>query len=194
RTYTTHDIAKVCDVYPSSVINWIESGKLKAYATPGGHNRVTRENLLAFLDEFGIPVPKKLAAREMRVLVVDDDVEITRVVARAFSRSGGNFALETCHSGIEALIRIGQNPPDLVVLDIVLPKMDGQQVCRVLKAQTETKDIKIIAISGDKPPFNEKKPQEAKIDAFFRKPLDLLALLAKSAELLGIELGMGEGK
>lgn len=186
RTYTTHDIAKFCDVYPSSVINWIGSGKLKAYSTPGGHHRVTREDLIAFLNKFEIPLPKKLAAPEPRVLIVDDDEEVTRVVQRAFARRG-EFATEVCHDGLEALILIGQNPPDLVVLDIVLPKMDGLQVCRVIKANPKTQDIKIVAISGKKPPFNEKKPQEAKIDAFFRKPLDLIELVAKSAELLGAE-------
>jgi excisionase family DNA binding protein len=193
RTYTTHDIAKVCDVYPSSVVNWIDSGKLKAYATPGGHHRVTREDLLSFLKRFDIPIPKKLSVRETRILVVDDDVEVTRVVARAFDRCGDAFATEACHSGIEALIRIGQEPPDLVILDIVMPKMDGLQVCKVLKSQPETRGIKIIAISGKKPPFNEKRPQEAKVDAFFRKPLDLIELLSKSAELLGVGLELGSG-
>jgi CheY-like chemotaxis protein len=74
-----------------------------------------------------------------------------------------------------------------VILDLVLPKMDGLQVCRVLKAKAETRDIRIIAISGKKPPFNEKKPSEAKIDAFYRKPLELAELLGKCSELLGVE-------
>ena len=194
RTYTTHDIAKVCDVYPSSVVNWISSGRLKAYSTPGGHNRVTREDLIAFLEELGVPLPKKLAVRETRIMVVDDDVEVTRVIQRAFARCGEDIEVTVCHSGMEALIRIGQSPPDLVILDIVMPRMDGLQLCRVLKSQPETKGIKIIAISGKKPPFNEKRPQEAKIDAFFRKPLDLIELLAASGELLGVALELTSGK
>lgn len=187
-TFTTHDIAKVCGVYPSTVVNWIGSGDLKAYATPGGHHRVTRDDLIVFLNKFEILLPKQLTRKESRILVVDDDPEVARVVSRAFSRCGEDFTTEVCGSGIEALIRIGQSPPDLVILDIVLPKMDGLQVCRVLKSAPETKKIKIIAISGKKPPFNEKRPQEAKIDAFFRKPLDLIELLSKSADLLGVGL------
>ncbi|MBI3566295.1 MAG: response regulator [Elusimicrobia bacterium] len=185
RTYTTHDIAKFCDVYPSSVVNWIGDGRLKAYATPGGHHRVTREDLLAFLTEFRIPIPKELTSRPARILVVDDDKEVTKVVARAFARRGEEFEVEVCHGGIEALIRIGQAPPDLVVLDIVLPRMDGLQVCRVLKSKPETREIKIVAISGKKPPFNEKKPSEAGIDAFLRKPLDLFELVSEVEALVG---------
>jgi CheY-like chemotaxis protein len=188
RTYTTHDIAKICDVYPSSVINWINSGKLKSYSTPGGHHRMFREDVIVFLESMRMPLPKELAARPMRVLIVDDDVELTRVLARAFGRRAGAFETEVCHSGVEALIRIGQAPPDLVILDLILPKMDGLQVCRVLKSKPETRDIKIIAVSGKKPPFNEKKPSEAKVDAFFRKPLDLVELLGRTEELLGAAL------
>lgn len=184
RTYTTHDIARFCDVYPSSVVNWISDGRLKAYSTPGGHHRVTREDLIAFLERFRIPLPRELAARPARVLIVDDDLELTKVVARAFGRRPERFAVEVCHNGIEALIRIGQEPPDLVVLDIVLPKMDGLQVCRVLKSKPETRRVKIVAISGRKPPFNEKKPGEAGIDAFLRKPLDLFELVDAAEGLL----------
>ena len=188
RTYTTHDIAKVCDVYPSTVNNWIGDGELKAYSTPGGHHRVTREDLIAFLKQFRMPMPKKLAARPSRIMIVDDDAEVTRVLERAFSRWAADIAIDVCQSGYDALIRIGDKPPDLVILDIVMPKMDGLQLCRALKSASATKGIKIIAISGKKPPFNEKRPQEMKIDAFFRKPLDLIELLGKSAELLDLRL------
>ncbi len=188
RTYTTHDIARFCDVYPSSVINWINSGKLKSYSTPGGHHRMLRPDVISFLQSLNMPLPAELAERPMRALIVDDDVEVTRVLVRAFARHGATFSTEVCHSGVEALIRIGQSPPDLVILDVILPKMDGLQVCRVLKAKTGTRDIKIVAISGKKPPFNEKKPSDVKIDAFFRKPLELGEFLDKTAELLGLNL------
>lgn len=188
RTYTTHDIAKFCDVYPSSVVHWINSGKLKSYSTPGGHHRVTRENLVEFLTEFKIPVPPELSIRQARVMIVDDDVELTRVIQKAFARHPDEFVTEVCHSGLEALIRIGQAPPDLVVLDVVLPRMDGVQVCRAMKSQPGTQGVKIIAISGKKLPFSEQKLHDVKVDAFFRKPLDLVELLAKSAELLGLDL------
>lgn len=184
-TYTTHDVARYCDVYPSTVLLWIKSGKLKSFSTPGGHHRMARADVISLVESMGMPLHRELAAPPRRVLIVDDDPEITRVLARAFARSGGAFSTEVCHDGVEALIRIGEAPPDLVILDLILPKMDGLQVCRVLKAKPQTRDVKIVAISGRKAPFNEKKPSEAKIDAFFRKPLDLAELLGKTAELLG---------
>ncbi len=193
RTYTTHDIARFCDVYPSSVANWINNGKIKSYQTPGGHHRVLREDLLDFLTQLKMPIPAELKGCA-RVLIVDDDEEMARVIKRAFSRHGDAFEAEICGDGIEALIRIGQEPPAIVILDIILPKMDGIQVCRVLKTKPETHDIKIIAITGKKLPFSEKKLEEVRIDALFRKPLDLLELVSKAAELLRLETLSGGRK
>lgn len=186
RSYTTHEIAEYCGVYPSTVVNWINSGKLRSAMTLGGHHRVSREDVIGLLKAMGTKIPPDVAAPAMRVLIVDDDAEVTRVLSRAFARHSGFFASEVCDSGVEALIRIGQNPPDLVILDLVLPKMDGLQVCRVLKSKPETRDIRIVAISGKKAPF--KNPQDAKIDAFFRKPLELAELVGTTAGLLGVKL------
>lgn len=187
KTYTTHDIARFCDVYPSSVAKWINDGKLRSYQTAGGHHRVTREDLIPFLQSLRIALPPELSSR-MRVLIVDDDPEISRIIEKTFGRHPRLFQTEVCDNGVEALIRIGQEPPDLVILDVVLPKMDGVQVCRVLKAKPETRGIKVIGISGKRLPFSEKRLSETKADAFFRKPLDLDVLLAKAVELLKLDL------
>lgn len=182
KTYTTHDIAAFCDVYPSSVLHWIKAGKLVTQRTEGGHHRVTRENVIDFLQRLSIRLPDELVARK-RVLIVEDDAEQAKLLARAFSRKGA-YDVETCGDGINALIRIGQAPPDLVILDIVIPKLDGLQVCRVLKGQPQTKGIKIIAVSGQKLPFSAKKLAELKVDGFFRKPLVYKDLLARASRLL----------
>ena len=192
QTYTTHDIAKICDVYPSSVVHWINDGKLRAQQTAGGHHRVTRENLIDLLQRLNIRLPDELISRK-RIFIVDDDSELTEVIARAFSRKA-EYEVETCGDGINALIRIGKRPPDLVVLDIVIPKMDGIQVCRVLKNQPETRDIKIIGVSGQKLPFSEKKLVEVKIDAFFRKPLDLKELVERAEQLLRLAPAPGRSE
>ncbi|MCR4294576.1 MAG: response regulator [Elusimicrobia bacterium] len=192
KTYTTHDIAEFCDVYPSSVLHWIKAGKLVTQRTEGGHHRVTRENVIDFLQRLSIRLPDELVARK-RVLIVEDDAEQAKLFSRAFSRKGA-YEVETCGDGITALIRIGQAPPDLVILDIVIPKLDGLQVCRVLKGQPQTKGIKIIAVSGQKLPFSAKKLAELKVDGFFRKPLVYKDLMARASQLLLGEPAPGEAE
>lgn len=185
-TFTTHEIARFCGVYPSSVVNWINSGKLKAFQTAGGHHRVTKEELLGFMKQLDIPIPPEVAGRA-RVLVVDDDAEFARVVKRAFSRHPEHYEADVCGDGVDALIRIGQAPPVLVILDMVMPKMDGLQVCKVLKSKPETRRIKIIAVSGKRLSVGEAKLAEIGVDAFYRKPVDVNELLLKAAELLAKE-------
>lgn len=185
RTFTTHDIAKFCDVYPSTVVNWIEAGKLPAQKTGGGHHRVTRGDLVAFLGGLNITLPDELVARK-RILIVDDEEESAQLIARAFQRRP-EFDVETCGDGLNALIRIGgEHKPDLVILDVVMPKMDGLAVCRVLKGNPETSALKIIAVSGQKLPFSEKKLLDLKIDGYLRKPLDFKELTALAGQLLKI--------
>lgn len=192
KTYTTHDIAKFCDVYPSSVLHWIKAGKLITQRTDGGHHRVTRENVIDLLSRLSIRIPDELVARK-RILIVEDDAEQALLLARAFSRRGA-YEVETCGDGLTALIRIGKAPPDLVILDIVIPKLDGLQVCRVLKSQPHTKGLKIIAVSGQKLPFPAKKLAELKVDGFSRKPLVYKELLARAARLLDGAPAPGEAE
>lgn len=183
RTFTTHEIAGYCGVYPSSVVNWINSGKLKSFQTAGGHHRVTLEVLLAFMKQLEVPIPPEIAG-SARVLIVDDDAEFANVLRRGFARHPAHYEVDVCGDGVDALIRIGQAPPVLVVLDVVMPKMDGIQVCKVLRSRPETRRIKLIAVSGKKLAVSEKKLMEIGVDAFFRKPLDIAVLLGKAAELL----------
>ncbi|RLD16155.1 MAG: hypothetical protein DRI36_06100, partial [Caldiserica bacterium] len=57
KTFTTFDIAKILDVYPSTVAKWIDKGELNAFTTPGGHRRVRKSDLVSFLKKHNIPVP-----------------------------------------------------------------------------------------------------------------------------------------
>ena len=182
RTYTSHDIAEFCDVAPSTVVKWMNEGRIKCHQTPGGHNRATRMAVVRFLKQFGFPVPSVLTQR-LRILIVDDDEEVAGAIQKGFSLRGDVFQAETCQDGVEALIRIGKSAPALIVLDLVMPKLDGLQVCKVLRDKEETKGIKIIAISGKKAP---PKPQEAGIDLFLRKPIDVFELVAEASRLLKV--------
>lgn len=186
KNYTTYEIAKFCGVAPSSILKWINEGRIKAGITPGGHRRVTGTDVLAFLKECGMPIPTELATRK-KVLLVDDDPEVLSCLEKAFRRHSSLFQVQSSRTGTEALIAIGRETPDLVVLDIVLPGMDGIEVCRILKAAPKTREIRIIGISGQRE-LGPRKQKEYEVDAFFQKPLDLVELLGKSAELLGVAL------
>jgi excisionase family DNA binding protein len=181
--YTTHEVSRLLQVNPRSVINWIDQNLLPSYRTPGGHRRIRREDLLAFVRKHQIPTPQLLMEDgNFSVLIVDDEEEITQIIKAYFERKGG-FQVRTVSDGISALLEVGRAKPDLLVLDIMIPGVDGVEVCRRIKAGTSASTI-IIAISGQ--PEMEKRILQAGGDAFLTKPLDLEKLYNQIRSLLRI--------
>jgi len=104
--YTTHEVSRLLHVNPRSVINWIEQNLLPSYRTPGGHRRIRREDLLAFLRKHQIPTPASLVDGKFSVLIVDDEDEIIKIVRTYFERQGG-YEVSSASDGITALIEVG---------------------------------------------------------------------------------------
>jgi len=181
--YTTHEVSRLLHVNPRSVINWIDQNLLPSYRTPGGHRRIRRDDLLAFLRKHQIPTPASLMDDGcFSVLIVDDEEDITKILKAYFERKGG-FQVTTVSDGISALLEFGRAKPDLLVLDIMIPGVDGVEVCRRIKADPSSSTI-IIAISGQ--PEMEKKILQAGGDVFLTKPLDLEKLYNEIRSLLRI--------
>jgi DNA-binding response OmpR family regulator len=164
------------------VINWIEQNLLPSYRTPGGHRRIRRDDLLAFLRKHQIPMPASLIEDKFHVLIVDDEESIVGILKTFFQRQGG-FEVSSASDGITALIEVGRLKPDLLILDIKIPGVDGIDVCRRIKADS-TNRAAIIAVSGS--PENEKKILQAGADAFMLKPIDLDQLHNEAKRLLRV--------
>jgi excisionase family DNA binding protein len=188
KTYTTFEVSRICGVYPTTVINWVKQAKLPAFVTPGGHRRIKRDDLVAFLKKYNFPTPPELSASRKRVLIVDDDADFARTMAKAFEKHRSEFEPVVMTNGIEALVSLGKRTPDLVILDVVMPIVDGGTVCATLKESPETKGIKIIAVSGKKLQDRQVKYFRAKADAFLTKPFDMDDLVKKAADLLRVDL------
>jgi excisionase family DNA binding protein len=180
--FTTHEVSRLLHVNPRSVINWIEQSLLASYRTPGGHRRIRRDDLLAFLHKHQIPTPAALVDEKFNILIVEDEDEIVKIIKSYFERQGG-YQISSASDGITALIEVGRAKPNLLILDILIPGVDGVEVCRRIKADHNNKTA-IIAISGQ--PDSEKRILHAGADAFMPKPLDLEKLLAEAKRLLRI--------
>ena len=116
------------------------------------------------------------------MLIVDDEQEIISLVSSYFQRQGG-FDISTASDGITAMIEVGRLKPDLLILDIKIPGVDGVEVCRCIKADATNKTA-IIAISGANE--NEQKILQAGADAFMAKPIELDRLYAEARRLLRV--------
>jgi excisionase family DNA binding protein len=182
--FTTFDVSALCEVNPTTVQNWVKEKKLRAFVTPGGHRRIRREDLVSFLKEFGMPIPPELAEGPPMVLIVDDEDGVREMISEVIQAGEEEFEIHTAGNGIEALLKIGERKPDLLVLDIKMPGMDGFQVCERLKGSDGTRNIKIIGISGDPDPTIRERILKCGADLFYTKPLDILGFREACVRLL----------
>jgi excisionase family DNA binding protein len=185
KPLTTGEIAEFCHVTYRCVLMWIEEGKIKSYKTPGGHNRVCGEDFLGFLKDHNMPVPEELRGivRKKKILIVDDDDNVIRSVQRVLKMEKG-YEVETAVDGFDAGRKIVEFDPDMVLLDIRMPGMDGYEVARRIKQMPEGAKIKIIAISAY---FKEEGRQtilSIGADACMDKPFNNEQLVEKIRDIL----------
>jgi excisionase family DNA binding protein len=184
--YTTFKISQMCGVNPTTVQNWIKEKKLRAFQTPGGHRRVSRNDLVAFLEKFGMPIPQELDRTPPLVMVVDDEVEILDMMEELIKSVNPDLEVAKAQNGVEALLMIGERKPDLLILDLKMPGMNGYEVCSKLKSKPGTSKIRIVAISGDRNPEVEQRILDKGADLFVTKPIDLVDFRARCMELLNL--------
>ena len=182
--FTTFEISQICGVNPTTVQNWVKGKKLKAFTTPGGHRRVRREDLVSFLNRFGMPVPADLNQSPPLIMIVDDEKDILDLLEDLMNSGDDEIRVAKATGGVEALLAIGECKPDLLILDIMMPGMNGYEVCQKLKSSPGTRNIKIVAISGDHSATVRERVLNSGADLFFAKPLKMAEFRKQCFNLL----------
>lgn len=176
RTFTTFEVARLCGVFHTTVINWVNKGKLKARVTPGGHRRIPLSELVPFMKKYDMPVPPDIEDPHRHVLILDDEPMMTRLIEKGFAKHKDRYTVQVANNPVDALVMIGKRMPDLLVMDLMMPVMDGFQVCQVLKSSPATKDMKIVAISGRKLSAAQQDFLTKNVDQFLQKPFEIAEL------------------
>jgi len=186
---TVFKASKYCNVSPKTIINWIESGHISAYKTVGGHRRIEKADLVDFMTKQGIPIPEDAPVEQrIRILVVDDDPIIVETIVQALEEDEHDYEVISASDGFEAGLQVSHFNPHLLILDIMMPDINGYDVCKKIKGEEETKDIKIIVLSAYLDEEKFKKMKEHGADACFSKPLPLPQLKKEVAQLLGLAI------
>ena len=193
--FTVNQVSELLQVSPQTIVNWIEAGKLEAYKTPGGHRRIKKSALEAFVEHHDMPIfgpppdPDEGGNKMKKILVVDDDQVIVATITAGLEEDPHEYEVINAADGFEAGIQVSHFKPDVLILDIMMPDIDGYEVCRKLKSSEETKHIKIIVLSGYLDEESYKKMREYGADLCFSKPLPLDKLKEEIARLLYPEEG-----
>lgn len=171
--FTTFEAAKLCHVSPLSIINWVNAGRLPAFRTPGGHRRIRRDDLVRFMRDAQIPLPDELTdgSGRPKVLVVDDEPAIRGLLADSLAnRPERPFEVSVAADGFEAGRLVSSFRPDVVLLDLRMPGLDGFQVCRTIKDDKDTRSIVVVAMTGYHTPETEARAIECGASRCVAKP------------------------
>lgn len=185
QSWTPGAIAKLCQVAPETVSRWIEGGRLKAFQTAGGHNRVKPEDLADFLRKLNIPLPAELVGHsDLTILVVDDEVLVRKFILRVLKQTVPEAKVAEAGDGFEAGRKLAEVRPRLVVLDLDLPGVDGFQICKTIKSDPDFDGTQVLAITGLIAEEARPRIMAAGADEFLAKPLEIGAFTQTLQRLL----------
>jgi len=185
--FTTGEAAKICKVSQQTIIRCFDNGQLKGFRVPGSRfRRIPREALYKFMKDNGIPTDA-LESGKRKVLLVDDDLELVDVMTK-FLEEDGRFEVRVASNGFDAGMMVKEYRPDLIVLDVMLPDINGKEVCHRVRADPTLEDVRILCISGM---VEDDKIQELRLsgaDDFLNKPFEMDYLIDRMCALLEIEV------
>jgi excisionase family DNA binding protein len=175
KKLSTLGVAHMLDVSVKSVANWIDSGRLKAGKTPGGHRRIEPDDLVDFLRQQNLRIPAELVAARNTVLVVDDEKDVAKWIAQTISSRHPEINVLTANDGYSAGELVVSEHPSLVILDLYMPGLDGFEVCRRIKTQHRN-GTTVVAITAHPSPEAQKAILDAGALVCLPKPITTDAL------------------
>jgi len=184
--FTTGEAAKICKVSQQTIIRCFDSGSLKGFRVPGSRfRRIPREQLFMFMRDHGIPTDA-LESGKRKVLIVDDDQDLVEMIVDVLEKDG-RFEIRSVNNGFDAGMMVKEYRPDLIVLDVMLPDINGKEVCQRVRGDKTMDDVRIICISGMVEEDKIEDLKAAGANEFVHKPFEVDALIDRMCQLLNIE-------
>lgn len=181
--FTTGEAADICNVSQQTIIRCFDSGKLEGFRIPGSKfRRIPRESLINFMRGNGIPLDS-FDSDKKKILIVDDDDEIVELISDVLVRDG-RFEVKSASSGYDAGVMTQQFCPDLIILDYMLPDVNGNIVCQTIRRNSNFVNTKIIIVSGVVNKDEIEDLLTAGAEDFVKKPFNISELVDKIGNVL----------
>jgi len=187
KFYSIPKAAEMCGVSRTAMWKWVKSGEVRALVTPGGHHRILHAEIERVLEKAGQGA--NAGPRRKSILIVDDDAALLKLLQRRFEKAG--YRTEIAASGFEAGFKLSQSVPDLVLLDLYMPGMDGFEVCRMIKQNNALGATRVVILTSFNTPENEARVMELGADAFLPKSMTPGRLVSCLGRMID---GSGESK
>jgi excisionase family DNA binding protein len=184
--FTTGEAAKICKVSQQTIIRCFDSGQLKGFRVPGSRfRRIPRDVLYKFMKENGIPTDA-LESGKRKAVVVDDDEELVELIKDALELDG-RFEVRVANNGFDAGMIVKEYRPDVIVLDVMLPDINGKEVCQRIRQDPTLDDVKIICISGMVEADKIQELRGSGANDFIQKPFEIESLIDSICKMLDME-------
>ncbi|AQT68168.1 Transcriptional regulatory protein BaeR [Anaerohalosphaera lusitana] len=181
--FTTGEAAEICSLSQQTIIRCFDSGRLGGFRIPGSKfRRIPRESLVKFMKENDIPLDS-IDTGKKKVLIVDDDTEIVELMVDVLTRDG-RFDIKTASSGYDAGLLTQQFQPDVIILDYMLPDVNGNIVCQTIKRNPDFDDTRIIIVSGVVDEDEIQDLLDAGAESFMKKPFSIGELVERISSVL----------
>jgi excisionase family DNA binding protein len=181
---TTFEAARICRVSYNTIKNWIKRALLPAYRTAGGHLRINLEDLKIFCREQGIPMDEFAEPTRRKILIVDDEEDVREAISDALSGYPEKLDIYAASDGFEAGSIMTSVRPDVVILDLVMPGMDGFKVCQNIRKSPALTHVKIMVLTGFASDRNVERASDLGADLCLSKPIDRTVLFESIGSLL----------
>ena len=181
--FTTGEAADICGLSQQTIIRCFDNGQLGGFRVPGSRfRRIPRDKLLKFMKEHSIPLDA-LESDKIKVLFVDDDPDLVDIFVEALGKDG-RFELRTARTGFDAGVEANRFRPDIMVLDYMLPDVNGNVVCQTIRQSEDLLHMRILIISGVANKSEIDELLAAGADDFLKKPFHISAVLERILELV----------
>jgi excisionase family DNA binding protein len=183
QVFTTGEAAEICKVSQQTIIRCFDSGRLLGFRVPGSRfRRIPRSELIRFMKLNEIPTDH-LESHVKRILVVDDDKRIVELFNDVLG-TDPRFEVQSATTGYDAGMLTEKFRPHLILLDFMLPDINGNLVCERIRSNPDLRDTKVVIVSGVANQDDVKKLLAAGADEFVKKPFDVDVLRRRIEELL----------
>jgi len=178
---TLGQAAKYLGMAQSTIRKWSDNGRLPAFYTPGGHRRYRRSDLDQFLERGGTFTPRRAEGRRL-ILIVDDDDRLREFVRVNLEMEG--YAVREASNATEGLAALEDEPPDLILLDVMMPQVDGWEMLRRVQERHGVGTIPVIMFSGKVDDESLKRATSRGAQGFIGKPFNPQDLIDSTKQLV----------
>lgn len=186
--YSPKEAEQITGLTRDALEESLKSGDLKSFQIPGGHLRVSRSDLMSFMEKSGriIPQEMKSECHPFRVLIVEDDPDLLEIFTELL-HDEPYFEIRSENNGFTAGLQIAGWHPDVILLDFLMPRISGFEICSKLRSHPETRDIPVLALTALNADEDKKAIYDSGASDYLGKPFRSADLIQKVRTLLGLD-------